>query len=97
MKFIKFCEKYKYLIAIGIFAFCLFFGENSILETRKLNKQINDLEDELVRYKLCAINVKAQNSTLANSTDEEIEEYLRKHHNLKKMNEDVFRVVQSKK
>ena len=97
MRFIELCKKYKYLIAIGIFALCLFFGENSILETRKLNKQINDLESELLRHKLCANNVKTQNSTLINSTDEEIEEYLRKHHNLKKENEDVFRVVQPKK
>jgi len=96
MRFIEFCRKYKYLIAMGIFVFCFFFGENSILETHKLNKQINDLESELLIYKECASNVKTQNSTLTNSTDEETEEYLRKHHNLKKVDEDVFRIVQQK-
>jgi len=97
MRFIEFCKKYKYLIAMGVFVFFLFLGENSILETHKLNRQISDLETELLRHKLCASNVKAQNATLTNSTDEETEEYLRKHHNLKKENEDVFRIVQPKK
>ena len=92
MRLIEFCSKYKYLIAISVFAFCLFFGENSILETRKLNKRIDDLEKELHGYRQSATRVKTQNSTLTNSTDEEKEEYFRKHHNLKKENEDVFRV-----
>ena len=96
MKFIEICSKYKYAIAVAVFALCLFLGENSILETRRLNKRINDLETELYQYKQIANNVKAQNSTLTNSTEEETEEYLRKHHNLKKENEDIFRVVQQK-
>jgi cell division protein FtsB len=97
MRFIEFCKKYKYLIAIGVFAFFLFFGENSILETRRLNKRIGDLKTELHRYQQTASSNKTQNSTLTNCTDEETEEYLRKHHNLKKESEDVFRIVQQKK
>ena len=93
MKFIEFCSKYRYLIAIAIFAFCLFLGENSILETHRLNKRIDDLEKELHKYRQSANRVKIQNSTLTNNTEEETEEYLRKHHNLKKENEDVFRIV----
>ena len=93
MKIIERCSKYKYLIATAIFAFFLFFGENSILEKRKLSKRIEDLEKELYEYRQSANRVKTQNSTLTNSSDEEIEEYLRKHHNLKKDNEDVFRIV----
>ena len=97
MKFIEICSKYKYVIAIVIFAFCFFFGENSILETRKLNKRISDLETELRIYKHSASGVKTHNSTLVNSVPEETEAYLRKHHSLKKENEDVFRVVPRKK
>ena len=95
MKILEFCSKYKYVIAIGIFVFCLFFGGNSILETRQLKKRIAELENELHEYKQRAKNVKTQNATLTNRTDEETEEYLRKHHNLKKDNEDVFRIVQT--
>ncbi|MCL2131842.1 MAG: septum formation initiator family protein [Lentimicrobiaceae bacterium] len=97
MRFIEICSKYKYIIAVVIFAVCFFFGENSILETRQLDKRINDLKTELREYKQSASSVKTQNSTLTNSTMEETEEYLRKHHNLKKENEDVFRIVQQKK
>ena len=96
MKLLEFCSKYKYIIALLVFAFCFFFGEGSILETRKLNKQISELNAELQKYKLRASNVKTQNSTLTNSSPEETEEYLRKHHNLKKDNEDVFRIVSPK-
>ena len=97
MKFIEICSKYKFIIAIAIFAFCLFFGENSILETRKLNKRIKDLETELRIYQQSASGAKTQNSTLTNSAPEETEEYLRKHHSLKKENEDVFRIIPPKK
>lgn len=96
MKFIEICNKYKYVIAAIIFVLCLLLGENNILENRKLNRQINDLETELLEYKQSASNVKTTNATLTNSTDEETEDYLRKHHNLKKENEDVFRIVQPK-
>ena len=96
MKLIEFCSKYKYIIALLVFAFCLFFGENSILETRKLNRQISELKTELQKYKQRAGNVKTQNSTLTNSSSEETEEYLRKHHGLKKDNEDVFRIIPPK-
>ena len=93
MKFIEFCSKYKYFIAVAVFAFCLFFGENSILETHRLNKRIDDLEKELHEYQQSTSRVKTQNATLTNSSEEETEEYLRKHHNLKKDNEDVFRII----
>ena len=96
MKLLEFCSKYKYVIAIIIFAFCLFFGENSILERRQLNKRIDDLEKELQQHKQSASRMKTQNATLTNRTPEETEEYLRRHHNLKKDNEDVFRIVSEK-
>lgn len=96
MKLIEFCSKYKYIIALIVFGFCFFFGENSILERHKLNRKISDLKDELQQHKQRASNVKTHNSTLTNSSIEETEDYLRKHHNLKKDNEDVFRIVPSK-
>ena len=96
MKILEFCSKYKYIIALLVFVFCLFFGENSILETRKLSRKISDLKTELQQHKQRASSVKTQNSTLTNSSPEETEEYLRKHHNLKKDNEDVFRIVSQK-
>ena len=96
MRFIEFCSRYKYVIATVIFALCLLLGENSILEIPRLNREIKDKEAELYGYKQSASNVRTPNATLTNSTDEEIEDYLRKHHNLKKENEDVFRIVQPK-
>jgi len=96
MKFIEFCSRYKYIIALGIFAFCLLAGDNNIFQIYRLNSRISDLGAELREYKQTSANVKTQNSTLINSTSEEMEEYLRKHHNLKKDNEDVFRIVSSK-
>ena len=96
MKILEFCSKYKYIIALLVFIFCLFFGENSILEKRNLSRKISDLRIELQQHKQHANNVKTQNTTLTNSSPEETEEYLRKHHNLKKDNEDVFRIVPQK-
>jgi len=93
MKLLEIFSRYKYIIALAVFAFFFFFGENSILERRKLNQKISDLKEELQLYKQSASSVKTQNSTLTNSSSEETEEYLRKHHNLKKDNEDVFRIV----
>jgi cell division protein FtsB len=80
-----------------VFAFCLFLGENSILETRKLKSEIKELNAKLKECKLSTDNVKTQNATLTNSTYEETEAYLRRQHQLKKDNEDVFRIVYQKK
>ncbi len=93
MKIINFCIKYKYILTLIVFALYLFLGDNNILENRKLNNEIEDLESELGHYKTTVVGIKTQHSLSSINSKEEQEEYFRKHHHLKKENEDIFRIV----
>jgi cell division protein FtsB len=72
----------------------LLLGDNNLLENRRLNRQIENLEDELQQYNVGVNSMKNQKnlSSTINSKEDE-EEYFRKHHHLKKENEDIFRIV----
>jgi len=74
----------------------LFLGDNNVVENRKINKEIRQLEGELQRYRATVTSVKTQNNRSTMDTKEEREEYFRKHHYLKKEDEDIFRIVYKK-
>ncbi|MDR2406964.1 MAG: hypothetical protein LBE13_02460 [Bacteroidales bacterium] len=94
MKVVNFCVKHKYILTIFIFILYLLLGDSNLIENRRLNKEIERLQNELQHYNNMADGLKNQNppsSTI--STKEEEEEYFRKHHHLKKDDEDIFRIV----
>ena len=93
MKIINFCIKYKYVLTIIVFLLYLFFGDNNIIENRKRNNELKNLKNELQHYKTNVESVKTQNNLSTVNTKEEQEEYFRKHHYLKKEDEDIFRIV----
>ena len=96
MKIINICVKYKYVLTIIVFLVYLFFGDNNIFESRKWNKEIENLNNELEHNKTIVANLKTQNNLSSINTEEEREEYFRKRHYLKKENEDIFRIVYEK-
>jgi hypothetical protein len=74
----------------------LFLGDNNIIENRKWQKKAENLDNKLQYYKTAVANAKSQNHLSSVNTQEEKEEYFRKHHYLKKENEDIFRIVYEK-
>ena len=96
MKIINFCIKYKYVLTIIVFLLYLFLGDNNIMENRKQNKELQSLENELQHYKTTVDNVKTQSNLSAINSPEDREEYFRKHHYLKKEDEDIFRIMYKK-
>ncbi|MDR1460017.1 MAG: hypothetical protein LBI60_07360 [Bacteroidales bacterium] len=94
MKVIQFCIKHKYILTIIVFICYLLLGESNLLENHRLKKEIDNLENELQHYNtvLNSMNNPNNPSSTINSKEER-EEYFRKHHHLKKENEDIFRIV----
>jgi cell division protein FtsB len=93
MRIINFCIRYKYVLTCIVFLLYLFFGNNNIIENRRKNRKIKNLENELQHYKAAVANLKTQKNLSVVNTEEEREEYFRKHHYLKKEDEDIFRIV----
>lgn len=94
MKVIHFCVKHKYILTIFIFILYLLLGDSNLIENRRLNKEIERLENELQHYNTIVNGMKNQNSPSSSiNTKEDEEEYFRKHHHLKKEDEDIFRIV----
>jgi cell division protein FtsB len=94
MKVVSFCVKHKYILSIFIFVLYLLLGDNNLIESYRLNKEIERLQGELQHCTAMVNGIKKQNSPSATiSTKEEEEEYFRKHHHLKRDDEDVFRIV----
>ena len=96
MKVINFCIRYKYVLTVIVFMLYLFLGDNNVIENSKKNKEIKKLENDLQHYKTTVASMKTQNNLSSVNTKEEREEYFRKHHYLKKEDEDIFRIVYKK-
>ena len=96
MRIVNFCIKYKYVLTVIVFLLYLFLGDNNLFENQKRNKEIKKLEKELLHYQTTLAGMKTQNNLSSVNTREEREEYFRKHHYLKKENEDIFRIVYEK-
>ena len=93
MKIIEFCKKYKYILTLLAFVAYLIFGENNVVQSHRLNVEIERLESELHNQKVMILNTENQNTLSSYSSKEDKEEYFRKQHHYKRENEDIFRIV----
>ncbi len=87
-KFFKFITN-KYVIFLLVFiVWMTFFDENSFLNHRELNKEIEKLEDANNYYK---DQISTDNKIIENLNDpDSLEKYAREEYKMKKENEDIF-------
>ncbi len=79
----------KYVITLSIFiVWMVFFDENSMLNHREFNKEINKLKSEKKYYKTQIEQDKELINKLKNN--EELEKFAREEYNMKKDNEEIY-------
>lgn len=79
----------KYVIILSIFiVWMVFFDENSMLNHREFNKEINKLKSEKKYYKTQIKQDKELINKLKNN--EELEKFAREEYNMKKDNEEIY-------
>ncbi|WP_457609866.1 FtsB family cell division protein [Lutibacter sp.] len=79
----------KYVIILSIFiVWMVFFDENSMLNHREFNKEINKLKSEKKYYKTQIKQDKELINKLKNN--EELERFAREEYNMKKDNEEIY-------
>ena len=87
-KFVKFITN-KYVITLLFFiVWMAFFDENSFLNHRELNMEIDKLEDANIYYKK---QIETDSKIIENLKDpDSLEKYAREEYNMKKKDEDIF-------
>ncbi|WP_456422075.1 FtsB family cell division protein [Lutibacter sp.] len=79
----------KYVIILSIFiVWMVFFDENSMLNHREFNKEINKLKNEKKYYKTQIKQDKELINKLKNN--EELEKFAREEYHMKKENEEIY-------
>ena len=79
----------KYIIVLLIFiVWMFFFDENSMLNHREFNKEINKLNSEKEYYKTQIKQDKELINKLENK--EELEKFAREEYNMKRENEEIY-------
>ena len=79
----------RYVIILSIFVvWMFFFDENSFLNHREFNKEINKLNSEKEYYKTQIKQDKELINKLENK--EELEKFAREEYNMKKENEEIY-------
>ena len=82
--------KNKYVAATAVFlVFFLFLGENSIVVTHKLQREVADLRREVEQLRKDIERDSAETSSLAGNPDA-LEAYGREHYYMKRDNEDIY-------
>ncbi len=79
----------KYFLVLVIFAvWMLFFDENSFLNHRELDKEIDKLENSNEYYQK---EIEADNKIISNLKDSDsLEKFAREEYKMKKKNEEIF-------
>ncbi len=79
----------KYVLILGTFiVWMVFFDENSWLNHREYNKEIEKLQSEKEYYKS---EIKKDDALIKNLDDkEELEKFAREEYKMKKENEDIY-------
>ncbi len=79
----------KYFLVLVIFAvWMLFFDENSFLNHRELDKEIDKLENSNEYYQK---EIEADNKIISNlKNPDSLEKFAREEYKMKKKNEDIF-------
>lgn len=79
----------KYVIILSIFiVWMFFFDENSMLNHREFNKEINKLKNEKKYYKTQIKQDRELINKLKNNT--ELEKFAREEYHMKKENEEIY-------
>ena len=79
----------KYIIVVSIFiVWMFFFDENSMLNHREFNKEIDKLNSEKEYYKTQIKQDKELINKLENK--EELEKFAREEYNMKRENEEIY-------
>lgn len=82
--------KYRYLIVVASFLlWIVFFDQNSLLDIRKIRKEIRELEKQEKYYINEIKEVKKQRDELR-LNDKSLEKYARENYLMKKDNEDIY-------
>lgn len=86
--FLKFLGNRYVLVLLGFIIWMLFLDNYSYLEHRVLNKEINELEDNIDYYKSEIKNDSIRIKKLKNP--DQIEKYAREKYYMKRENEDIY-------
>ena len=87
-RFIKFITNKYVLILIIFLVWMFFFDENSYLLHRRLDKEINELENTITFYET---NINKNNKTIEDLQDSsQLERFAREKYLMKKSNEDIY-------
>jgi len=77
----------KYILTIIVFAMWMtFFGKQSLLTHIKLSLQLNEMHNEMERYREGIEKIESERAEM----EEDIEKYVREKYFMSKENEDVF-------
>jgi cell division protein FtsB len=95
MKIVSFIIRHKYGFTIAVFMLYMLIGEDSFLENFRLQRQIREMEEKLHHYHAAAESIRQQNAVRNFYSEIEKEAFLRIQHNMKRHNEDVFRIVEA--
>ncbi len=86
----SYIRRHKYSITLIVFLFIYFFlDENSLMRQREYNREINDLKEEIEKYRA----EYDESTMMLNELDENpaaIEQIAREKYLMKKANEDIF-------
>ena len=87
-KIIKFISNKYFIILFSFVIWMLFFDENSYLNHRELDQEIDKLEDANEYYKK---QIKSDSKVIDNLNNQDsIEKYAREQYKMKRENEDIY-------
>ena len=95
MKIVSFIIRRKYGFTLAAFMLYMLIGEDSFLENLRLQRHIREMEKKLHSYHVATESIQQQNPVRNFYSEVEKEAFLRIQHNMKRPNEDVFRIVEA--
>ncbi|MFD1316525.1 FtsB family cell division protein [Namhaeicola litoreus] len=77
-----------FLVLLPFVVWMIFFDENSYVNQRELNKELNDLESSIDYYQK---EIESDEQLISNLKNEDsLEKFGREHYKMKKENEDIY-------
>lgn len=92
-KFPSFTKNFYFITAFVFVVWMLFFDSNDLLTQYRLNKKLNDLENEKAYFEEKIAEVKQDREELLSNKDL-LEKFARENYFMKKKNEDLFIIVE---
>lgn len=89
----SFTKNFYFITALVFVVWMLFFDSNDLLTQYRLNKKLNDLENEKAYFEEKIAEVKQDREELLSNKDL-LEKFARENYFMKKENEDLFIIVE---